>query len=344
MDRSDGSPLISVVVPVFRVEKYLERCVRSIMAQTWCDIEIILVDDGSDDRCPQLCDGFAAADNRVRVIHKPNGGLSSARNAGIEAAAGGYLMFIDSDDCIEPEMAEKLYRALIESGADMSVCGYRCVGENGEELSVHTTDRQCTPRQVLCEEVFRFTENYSNYWNYAWNKLYKRELFDTLRYPEGKTYEDVFVSADLYMRSERIVFVPDILYNYLRREDSITGRPWSLSRFDLAEARFRIAKFYSETPGYEEAAKKTLLSGTDQMYSKAASALLKNIGDRRYRARYRELQKLLRQAYRSLIKCSAPMDTGERAWLFGCRVSWMGVWAVRRLFRLLRSPVSKSKL
>ena len=146
MDRSDGRPLISVVVPVFRVEKYLERCVRSILSQTWRDIEVILVDDGSDDRCPLICDGFAGSDSRVRVIHKPNGGLSSARNAGIDAAAGEYLMFIDSDDYIEPEMAEKLYDALIESGADMSLCGYRCVGDDGKELSVHTTDSQRTPR------------------------------------------------------------------------------------------------------------------------------------------------------------------------------------------------------
>lgn len=230
-------------------------------------------------------------------------------------------MLIDSDDYIDPEMAEKLYEALSAAKADMSICGYRIVSEAGEIISSHTTEGQYTPRQVMQEEVFRFAANYSNYWNSAWNKLYKRELFQSLRYPEGKTYEDDFISTELYLKCERIVFVPDVLYNYLRRDDSITGRPWTLSRFDLAESRFKRAIFYAGCPGYEQTALKTLLLGTEQMYSKALFTLIRNVRDPRHRKRYRDLNKLLRGAYKTVRKSGAKPTFGERVWLGTCSLS-----------------------
>ena len=130
-----GRPEISIIVPVYQVEKYLNECIDSILAQTFTDFELILVDDGSPDNCPALCDAAAKRDSRVRVIHKQNGGVSTARNAGLDAAQGNWIAFVDSDDTVEPEYLEKMHKAVLETGADFAICSSQCIDETGKTLA-----------------------------------------------------------------------------------------------------------------------------------------------------------------------------------------------------------------
>lgn len=235
--------LISVIIPVYGVERYLERCVDSVLAQTYTDLEIILVDDGSPDGCPALCDAYGAWDSRVRVLHQPNGGLSAARNAGLDAAGGVYIGFVDSDDYIAPDMYEKLYGALTESGADMSLCGYRYVDEAGGT----TRTLPPLPRAVMRpEEIFRQMEPPAGEWRYvtAVNRLYRRELFEGLRFRPGKLYEDEFLTPHLLARCARVAVLPDEPYFYVQHTGSIMNAPVTIRRLDAVEAYMERYDFY----------------------------------------------------------------------------------------------------
>lgn len=216
-----SNPKISIIVPVYRVESYLDRCVRSICAQTFADFELILVDDGSPDNCPALCDAWAAKDARIRVIHQTNKGLSGARNSGIEAARGQYLSFVDSDDYVEPDMLQKLVTALETSGAQMAVCNLVYEDENGtrfEEPDFSAVQDRVLDPAAYWNEYFSPCEVY---YTVAWNKLYRRELFRTLRYPLGKRNEDEFVLGALLAQCTRIVCLRAVEYHYVQRSGSI---------------------------------------------------------------------------------------------------------------------------
>ncbi len=235
--------LISVIIPVYGVEKYLARCVESVLAQTYADLEIILVDDGSPDNCPAMCDAFGARDSRVRVLHQANGGLSAARNAGLDAAGGAYVGFVDSDDYIAPDMYEKLYGALADTGADMSLCGYRYVDEDGGT----TVTLPPLPRRVMRpEEIFRQMEKPALEWRYvtAVNRLYRRELFEGLRFRVGKLYEDEFMAPHVLARCARVAVIPDEPYFYVQHTGSIMNAPVTIRRLDAAEAYMERYDFY----------------------------------------------------------------------------------------------------
>lgn len=211
---------ISVVVAVYNIAPYLKRCVDSIRRQTYRNLEIILVDDGSTDESGVMCDQFAAEDDRIKVIHKPNGGLSDARNAGTEKATGEYIAYVDGDDWIDDAMYEYMLAALEQYQADVAVCRYRCIYPN------HTEDNS-TDKLVLFEgrEALRaYTEEDERYQiqNAAWNKLYRREFTHDLHFPKGKWYEDIVYTAKLLAQSKRTVYLDHALYNYvLQREGSI---------------------------------------------------------------------------------------------------------------------------
>ena len=169
-------PEISIIVPVYKVEKYLDTCVRSILEQTFADFELILVDDGSPDRCGALCDAYAAEDERIIVIHKENGGLSSARNAGIEAARGNYIGFVDSDDSIAPDMYHFLYENMKKEQADLSMCGLFDVYAGREPKRLPEYYRVMGPEEAVEMVLKAETASVS-----AVNKLYKKEIFDGIR-------------------------------------------------------------------------------------------------------------------------------------------------------------------
>ncbi len=227
----DMTSLVSVIVPVYKVEEYLEQCVTSILEQSYQNLEIILVDDGSPDRCPQMCDQWAARDPRIKVIHKENGGLSDARNAGLEVASGRYVAFVDSDDTVDADYVSYLVELLETNNADMSICEFGIIDTTGHRIShvdnngaVFAFDQKMALLELLKGKMFS---------NSACTKLYKAGLFYDIRFPYGRIYEDVATTYKLFMKSKRIVFGSRLLYYYLRRPGSITQRPFSLERMDV---------------------------------------------------------------------------------------------------------------
>lgn len=222
---------ISVIVPIYNVEKYLDKCVSSIVGQTYSDIEIILVDDGSPDGCPAMCDEWEKRDSRIRVIHKENGGLSSARNAGLDVAGGEYISFVDSDDYISESMLEALLGAIEKAGADICSCGIVNVYEDGREEAWNIKD------MIGDSELFlRGLYNDSAVPVAAWNKLYKRELWSKMRFPEGRLCEDAFTTCFLLDKAKLAVQISDGLYYYRIRSGSIMTSGFRPQKTDEEEA------------------------------------------------------------------------------------------------------------
>lgn len=223
------SRLISVIIPVYKVEAYLDECVASVVSQTHKKLEIILVDDGSPDNCPAMCDSWAQKDSRIKVIHKKNGGLSDARNAGLEIASGDYVAFVDSDDCIEPDMLEKLLSALLRTDSDIAACGIRNFGAAKGIWGCQ--DFVGTPEQIYAKLY-----NETAYPVAAWNKLYRRSCWEALRFPVGKLCEDTFTTYQLIHNAKRIAMIPEALYCYRIRPESIMTSAFTLKRMDEEEA------------------------------------------------------------------------------------------------------------
>ena len=226
--------LISVIIPVYKVEAYLTACVESVLAQTYRNFELILVDDGSPDNCPSMCDDFAARDSRIRVIHKENGGLSSARNAGIDAARGDYLAFLDSDDLWTPLFLERLYSAVQETGADLAVCLFRRFrSDPPKELPETVKTISLSQREAF--ECFFGIRNENMV--IAPNKLYRRHLFDTLRYPLGQLHEDEAVIHGILGNAKKVAWVDEEHYLYRESPNSITTAKFNLRRLDEMYAK-----------------------------------------------------------------------------------------------------------
>ena len=225
--------LLSVIVPVYNVEAYLPRCVDSILRQSYDNLEVILVDDGSRDGSGRICDEYAAGDPRVKVIHKENGGLSSARNAGLDTAAGEYLTFVDSDDWIEPDAYGPMIALLEESGAAL-VCGgrYDVDGKTGEKtLGLCPKKTERISGQEMAGRLFLWDGCDSS----ACDKLYRRRLFESFRYPEGKVCEDVCVTYRILLEAGTVVLWNRPFYNYYHRPDSITTASHSENSFHFSQ-------------------------------------------------------------------------------------------------------------
>lgn len=245
--------LISVIIPVYKVEDYLTECVRSVLAQTYQNIEVILVDDGSPDNCPRMCDEFAVKDSRVRVIHKENGGLSSARNAGIEAATGEYLAFLDSDDLWTPVFLVRLHTALTEADADFAVCLFRRFrGETPKELPRRIETEVLNQREAF--ECLFGSRNENMV--VAPNKLYRRHVFYSLRYPVGKVHEDEAVIHEVIGAADRVAWVEEEHYLYRQAPNSITTAKFHLKRLDETYAKEQRIAFF-EARGMQDLADRT---------------------------------------------------------------------------------------
>lgn len=241
----EKQPLISVIVPVYNVENYLPQCLDSLKAQTWKNLEIILVDDGATDGCPAICDAAALHDARIRVIHQKNGGLSAARNAGLDIARGEWIGFVDSDDYIAPDMYETLYRAAAENNAPLAVCSYTYVDEAGKTLpriSPITKDEVLTREEALN----RLTIQKNWYYITAWNRLYRLELFDTVRFPVGKIHEDEWTAHLFYWQCERVAVLKEPLYYYVQREGSIMRQESVKKHMDGVDGMLLRAEFAVE--------------------------------------------------------------------------------------------------
>jgi glycosyltransferase involved in cell wall biosynthesis len=234
---------LSLIIPIFKVEKYLKRCVDSVINQTYTNLEIILVDDGSPDKCGIICDEYACSDSRIRVIHKPNGGLSDARNAGLDIATGEYIGFIDSDDFIHPGMFKDLYKRLLEYDADIAQCSFRRV--TGDEI-VESTEADNVKVISNLEALDYIYTPFCVDYIVAWNKLYKKELFEGLRFPMSKIHEDEFTTYKLFYRSKRIVICDKKYYYYFQSPNSIIRSNFSVKKLDYAEAMEERIAFFKE--------------------------------------------------------------------------------------------------
>ena len=251
-------PLVSVIMPVYKVEKYLARAIDSVCAQSYSNLEIILVDDGSPDKCGEICDEYAYRDKRIKVIHKENGGLSDARNAGLDIMQGEYVIFIDSDDYIASFFIEELYKAMLSADCDVSFCQYAVVHKedmsearkklrrpkkaelpNLQEMFVYD-------REKLLLNMYDFNHQDATYFIVSWNKLYKAALWDGLRFPKGKIHEDEATTYKVFDRVKAGVYVTAPMYGYFEAPSSITRDAFSLKRLDWMDALNDRIAFFEE--------------------------------------------------------------------------------------------------
>lgn len=242
---------ISVIVPIYKVEKYLHRCVESIRSQTLSDFELILVDDGSPDNCGTICDEYAEKDNRITVIHQKNGGLSAARNAGIEwvlvNSNSKWIAFVDSDDWIHPKYLDFLYRAVEKDKTKISVCNFVRESQYSESFS----DAFFHSETVQGMKIFESNLNIQA--TVAWNKLYAKELFCELRYPNGRLHEDEFITYKLLYQAGKVSWIDIPLYFYYHNPNGIILSKWSVKRMDVYDAyEERIEYFKCKNQEYYE--------------------------------------------------------------------------------------------
>lgn len=239
--------MISVIVPIYNVEAYLDRCVESIVNQSYKDLEIILVDDGSPDHCGKMCDKWSQRDSRIKVIHKGNGGLSDARNAGLELAKGEYIGFVDSDDWIKPEMYQDLVTAIESEHAQLAVTGINRVYDNGYGRAQFISKR---PYVITGDQIVQAYLSQGTFSTAACDKLYIRSLFDHRKFPVGKQFEDAPVIFDILCNIQKLAVIGKAQYNYFQRADSITGKAFSVRKMDhyvfSKEIRDRVYREYRQ--------------------------------------------------------------------------------------------------
>ena len=234
--------LITVVVPVYKVEKYIDRCVNSIIDQTYKNLEIILVDDGSPDKCGKICDDYAKKDDRIVVIHKENGGLSDARNAGIHAANGKYITFIDSDDYIKNDYVEFLYNLIIENDVRISICSHTVIYDTGLKIEKETgefsvLDTKTAIKRILYDDNIDIS---------AWAKMYDIKLFDDIEYPKGRLFEDSAVTCRILSKCEKVAIGSKSKYFYMIRSDSITNAKFNKKKMDLITSTEEMGQYILE--------------------------------------------------------------------------------------------------
>ena len=232
---------ISIIIPIYNVEKYLPACVESILQQTYKNLEVILVDDGSPDRCPVICDELAQKDDRIRVIHQKNKGLSGARNTGIDNAQGDYLIFVDSDDTVEQTLVEELYTYAEKWNCAIVACGRNYIFEDGQIVCKIAHDES---KVYGFEEAMQEMNSFRLFDMSAWAKIYRKELFEDIRFPEGKLSEDYYIMYKLFDKAQTIGYVAKPLYNYLQRQSSISRN--KKINHDFADAAKKQMEFLDD--------------------------------------------------------------------------------------------------
>lgn len=220
---------VSVIIPIYKVEKYLQNCVDSVINQTYSNLEIILVNDGSPDNCGNICDEYAKKDTRIKVIHKENGGLSSARNSGLEVATGEWITFVDSDDYLKQDFIECL-TSLSEHNYDVGICLPQVFYDNkvAKDYRLLNT-KKIVMNGIEALEIMLYQKQFDTS---AWGKIYKRDLWKDIRFPVGKLYEDISTIYKVLLKSENIIYTNEKKYMYLQRKDSIMGRRFKVKDMD----------------------------------------------------------------------------------------------------------------
>ena len=302
-------PLISIIVPVYNVEKYLSRCLDSILAQTFTDFEIVAVNDGSPDNCGMILDEYAQKDSRIKVIHKENGGVSSARNAGLDVAQGDYIGFVDADDYIRDDMYEKMLNHTKTKDYDIVICGYYEVRKDAVTgMAISEVDVPITSRAGMIGLIEGGT-----YEGYLWNKLYKRNIFDDVRFPAMVVMEDLYTNFLLFDKAKEILLLKETLYYYVRREDSVTMK--RRVKTDITLFRYHMDIYDKLVQRFEET--KTILN--KNRVCSAFNALLSidaNKLQKEYSAVYEEAYMFLKSNLELLESDFIPGSTRKRIKLY----------------------------
>ncbi len=237
-------PKISVIVPVHNTEKYLRACVDSILAQTYGNIELILIDDGSTDQSGSICDEYASEDRRVKVVHNGKAsGVSAARNIGLNLASGDYLAFVDSDDYVSEKMFEVLLQNIVQNDADVALCDYYGINRDGEVVKTDVNHKPVGAGVVTTHDALKaLVANFA--YVVFWNKIYKRRLFDSFQLPENiRIGEDGYVMPEIFFRSQKIIAVPTPLYYYRNTPNSATQSKFSIDNISDVDGRIRMFNF-----------------------------------------------------------------------------------------------------
>ena len=306
--------LISVIVPVYQVEAFLPRCVDSVLNQTFSDFELILVDDGSPDNCGTLCDAYAGQDSRIHVIHQKNGGLSAARNAGMDwvfaNSESQWLTFLDSDDWLHPQTLEILLNAALEHNTNVSVCGFQeTTGENPLVDPQSAEVQVWTPKDFYLQQIKNFTV--------PWGKLYRRDCFETIRYPVGKIHEDEFVTYRILFPQERLAVTALPLYAYFVNPTGITRKAWSAKRLHAWQAYEEQLLFFAQL-GDPELQRRNFREYIDNAFTTLQTA--------EQAPNQAELRPVIRKMEKHLRKLI------RRAWKLGYMEFWMDFAFLKRMY------------
>lgn len=285
-------PLISIIVPVYNVELYIERCLDSILSQTYTNIEIVVIDDGSTDNSGVICDAYKKKDDRILVIHKTNGGLSDARNKGLNSCHGVYVTFIDSDDFIANDYIEYLYKLIVDNNADISIC-----------LSKETSDETykfCETNDEIVimdsKEAIKKLCYQKDYTSSAYAKLYNVKCFEDIRFPYGKLYEDIAIIYLVFSKANTIAFGKGIKYCYYQRENGIVRAKFTLSKMDYVENTYSLYRFVDNNyPEISTAAKARFLWSNLHVYMQITDK-------RKYKKEYLLIKSNLKKYGKEVIK------------------------------------------
>lgn len=241
-------PLISIIVPIYNVQVYLRSCIESILSQTYLNLEIILVDDGSTDDCPAICEEYAQKDNRIVVVHKKNGGLSDARNEGLKISKGEYITFVDSDDLVSKYFIESLYGAVSSYSTKLAICLVRCIFDEQKLIDEKPTmNYSILDKKKTLQQFCSLNFNKSTPFISACSKMYHRSLFDSISFPIGKIYEDVYAGYRIIDQVDKVVAVPCSLYYYRMRNDGIMGQKETHPYQDVLQPYQSAIEYFNRT-------------------------------------------------------------------------------------------------
>lgn len=242
-EKTYGDITVSIIVPVYNVEKYLMKCIESIQQQTEEKIEIILVDDGSIDKSGEICDEYAVKDSRIKIVHKENGGLSDARNCGLDVSIGEYVAFVDADDYVDKEYISKMKKEMLAKNCDIVQCGYKRVYQDGSMKNFGATAKISSGKDV---QRYFYEHGKSEPYVIACNKLYRRSCFDTIRFPVGRIHEDYATTYKIFYEASAISTIEDSLYYYVMRNGSIMQTENEKSLYHWAIAEKERWEFYTD--------------------------------------------------------------------------------------------------
>ena len=318
--------MISVLVPVYNVEKYLRRCIDSVLAQTYTDYEIILVNDGSTDRSGDICDAYAEKHSCIRVIHQKNAGVAQARNALLTAARGEHITFVDSDDAIEPNCLETLLMDLEQTGADISICSWCEAADDGTRTELTWDNKEKGFQIWTTDQAMKFLLYQKNIDCNLWGKLFTREVLEDVVFPAGKTYEDLAAAWKIFRKARRICYRPEALYRYTSNYSGISQSSFSPRRMDLidnADEMYRVVE--KRFPDYRAAARARMFRAYIHVYLQVP----RDAEHRAYRTRLRAgiRKNCLTVALDAEAKCGTRM-AAMAACVHPVLLRWLDRWKV----------------